>query len=368
MVVSDGDSAIDRLLEGVTLEDILDREGVDYRCQHGSRGEQLNIKTCPFCGGSDWKVYANRDSGLGNCFHGSCQETFNRYKITKQLIGAATANEVRLYLEALARELGFRPRRTHSVEVAVEMGTAWKMPTSIPLPTADGRNLQYLEERGISGEIAKRFHLRYCHDGWFNFTRPDGTPSGVKFSERVIIPVFNLAGDLVTFQGRDITGTSTRKYLFPPGLPGTSAFLYNGHVAAGTKRVIVCEGAFDVIGAWKAVNGGVEFADMGVVGTFGMHLSAGRDGEDQLAQFLALKGKGLESVYLMWDGEPVAWKKAVATAARLGKIGLNPYVCALPAGKDPSDATAYEIHNAIRDAACVTQRTAIRLSLSSPYR
>lgn len=362
-----GDS-FDDLFEGIQIEDVLDREGIEYRAQHGARGEQLNLRECPACGGSEWKVYVNRENGLGNCFHGSCQETFNKYKLTKAVIGAAGGREMRTYLEALAREIGWRPRRSRSVAVEVHTETAWKMPTSIPLPTDDGRNLEYLEKRGISAEIAGFFHLRYCHDGWFNFVKQDGERGGSKFSGRVIIPIFDLAGDLATFQGRDVTGSSDRKYLFPQGLPGTAAYLYNGHTVIGKERVIVCEGAFDVIGAWKALSDSTEWGDVGVVGTFGMHLSLGRDGEDQLAKFLYLKSKGLKEIRIMWDGEPAAWKKAVKAALKLDSLGFAAFVCSLPAGKDPGEADAIEILEALASAIHVTRKSSIKLLLSSPYR
>src|SRR5690606_11338072 len=100
-------------------------------------------------------------------------------------------------------EQSWRPRCKTSVAVNIE---TVKLPASFALPTPDGRNLQYLENRGITGELAKYFHLRCCVEGRWDFTREDGTRGFQRFNNRVIIPVFDLDGTLATFQGRDYTG------------------------------------------------------------------------------------------------------------------------------------------------------------------
>lgn len=41
--------------------------------EHKLHGEEINLKTCPFCGKSKWKFYLNTKNGLYNCFHASCR-------------------------------------------------------------------------------------------------------------------------------------------------------------------------------------------------------------------------------------------------------------------------------------------------------
>ncbi len=60
------------MMESVDMEEWLSHEGVEYRNTRGTKGEQLNVRTCPSCGKDEWKVYLNAETGLGNCFSGSC--------------------------------------------------------------------------------------------------------------------------------------------------------------------------------------------------------------------------------------------------------------------------------------------------------
>lgn len=354
---------IEELLEVIDIEDVLGDNLADFKLTHGSRGEQVNVRECPVCGDSRWKVYLNRESGLGNCFHGDCQATFNKWSFAKAITGHEGAELVR-YLEKLAADMGFRVRRRATV--AVEDDAEWELPRSIPLPTADGRNLRYLEERGFDEEIVGLFRLRYCDDGWFNYVKANGERGGMNFAQRVIIPVYDLDGSLVTFQGRDITGTSDRKYLFPPGLPGTAKFLLNGQNATGAKRVVMGEGVFDVMAIHKAIRDDLHWGDAVAVGSFGMHLSVAQ-GDDQLARLLALKKKGMRELYVMWDGERKAHERAVEAAAKVARHGIRTFVCKLPQGKDPNECDSREIVTALDAATPVTQSTLLRLKLGNPY-
>lgn len=356
-------SNFSEIISEIMLEDILEREGVEYRVGHGSSGEQLNIKECPFCGGNKWKVYANRDNGFGNCFHGSCGETFGLTKFAKALIGA-DKQKIGAYMESLARDIGWRPRARRTAETEVVDNDDWKLPDSFPLPMTDGSNLKYLLKRRVDNETSKYFHLRYCMAGWFNYTKPDGNNGGMCFDERVIIPVYDLDGTMVTFQGRDLTGTSDRKYLFPPGLPGTGRFLFNGQNVVGKKELIVCEGAFDVIRTFVNLKD-TDKAHLGVVGTFGIHLSHGADGSDQKSRFLDLKKKGLKKVTLFWDGEEKAFQKALKAALMLDGLGLGTWIARPPEGKDPGELSAAETMTSLKTAVRVNRMTALKLRLGS---
>lgn len=353
-------SDLKEITGSLLLEDILEREGVNYRLGHGSSGEQLNIHSCPFCGGSSWKVYANRDNGLGNCFHGSCGETFNLFTFTRAQI-EGTNKDAYDYLERMALEMGWRPRRS-TIQTEVIEDVEWELPDSYPLPTSDGRNLRYLEKRRVDGETAAYFHLRFCDDGWFNYTKPDGCRGGMNFGGRVIVPVYDLDGTMVTFQGRDITGESDRKYLFPPGLPGTGRFLFNGQNADRKERVIACEGAFDVIRTWLNIKD-THWGDAGVVGTFGIHLSTGQDGGDQKSRFLQLKRRGLKEVIMFWDGERKALEQAVRAGKELRRIGLSVKIARPPEDKDPGDLDSAETLAALDAAEPLDPMTALRLRI-----
>ena len=361
------DVALNEQLDHLDMAWYLDREGIDYKTAMGHRGEQLNLRECPVCGGDKWKVYLNAENGLGNCFSGSCEETFNKFKFIKAHLGGARFPAVKKHVEVAAREQGWMPRRKIVAIADIEKKLSG-LPASFAIPV-DGKNLAYLAGRGIDREIAEAFALRYCYDGKY-LADYDGKPYWQDFSERVIIPVFDLDGELVTFQGRDITDKAEKKYKFPVGVPGTARFLYNGHNAMGAKEIVICEGAFDVIAAHLAFDTHAEFRHIAAVGTFGKSLTMrSGDGKScQLNQLARLVKGGVEMITFMWDGEKKALKDAIKTALALtAALRVKTRVALLPADKDPAEVDAAIVRKAYLEAAFVDRKTASRLLLSKPY-
>ena len=358
---------LQELLDSISVEDYLDHQGIEYRLGRGASGPQAQVKTCPICGDSRWRVYLGTETGFGNCFHGSCEAKYNKWTFIKAHTGLEDAKAIIEHIKQVARELGWRPKRT--ISVAVTEASDWQLPLSWELPTRDGRNLIYLEKRGITGEVAKYFHLRYCEDAWFNFSNADGSRGGRYFGKRVIIPVYDLDGTMVNFQGRDTTGAAEPKYLFPPGLPGTGRFLLNGQNVMRAKRVLVNEGFFDVAAAKLALDQEVALRDIVPVGTFGKHLSYGdAAGNDQLGRFLRLRREGLEEVILMWDGEAQAFEDAISAGDQLRKIGLRVRIARLPKDKDPNEVDGRVVREAVWKAEELTPAKAIMWRLRNPYR
>ncbi|TNS01131.1 DNA primase, partial [Escherichia coli] len=59
-------SELKELITELDFEQWLDTEGIVYRRGGVSaRGREVNIKECPVCGSSNWKVYFNLTSGVG---------------------------------------------------------------------------------------------------------------------------------------------------------------------------------------------------------------------------------------------------------------------------------------------------------------
>ena len=67
--------------------------------------------------------------------------------------------------------------------------------------------LNYLNGRGIDFSVARSFGMKYLDRGLVN-----GTP----FRDRLMIPVYE-SGKLMSYEGRDITGNSSKKVLYPSG-------------------------------------------------------------------------------------------------------------------------------------------------------
>jgi DNA primase len=232
-----------------------------------------------------------------------------------------------------------------------------ELPASVAIPY-QGKNLAYLEDRGITAEVAQYFGLRLCMKGYFRFQGLDGQEKFQPYHQRVIIPVRDLEGNLVTFQGRDITGTSPMKYLFPPGLAATSTLLYNGQNVRNTHQVVICEGVFDVIAVKMAFDADPALRDVVPIATFGKHLS-----EPQEAQLLELKARGVTEITMMWDAEKEALKAAILTGLRLRAVGFSVRLAILPPGKDPNEVPPEVVRMRYRMAQVLDRSSATRIGM-----
>lgn len=343
------------ILEQLDIEAYLDREALDYRVTQGSSGTQLNLRVCPFCGGDKWKVYISAKTGLGNCFSGSCEKKFSKYGFIEAHSGLS-GKQLFAHIEAVGREIGWRPPRK-SVSVNIERGSV-KLPNSFELPI-HGKNLKYLANRGITNEMCEYFKLRFCLKGGYEYRNHDGNLCRMPFDGRIVIPVFDIDGNLVSFQGRDVTGQSEKKYLFPPGLSSTGEHLYNAMNVRDAAHIVVCEGVFDVIAVKMALDTEMELRDVIPIGSFGKHIAA-----KQYANFKVLKDRGVTAITMMWDGEKPAIKDAVKAGLKLGAMGFKVRVAILPDGKDPNEIPVHKVIECFYRAVPLNKQNAIRLLMN----
>ncbi len=146
------------------------------------------------------------------------------------------------------------------------------------------RAVQYLKNRGLSGEVARDFSLGYAPPGWTNlydklansnFERELLIDSGMvidnreedktydRFRDRIMFPIRDLRGRTIAFGGR-IIGDGKPKYLNSPETPvfhkGRELYgLYEARKRNKTlSRVLVVEGYMDVVAlAQFGINYGV---------------------------------------------------------------------------------------------------------------
>lgn len=347
------------------LEFFFERESLAYKMTRGGSGMQINAKHCPCCDDSRYRVYLNAETGKGNCF--VCNETFSKSWFVHHTLGhgdkdwGATVQA----LKDVLREQGWRPKRT--VSAAVDPGPA-KLPYSHEIPLPGGENLAYLEQRRVTADLATYFHLRWCQFGWWDAIGNDGKVFQQFFNNRIIVPVYDLDGTFVTFQGRDLTGIHAKKYLFPLGLPGTGRFLLNGQNVQATEDVVMGEGVFDVIALKAAFDEVPEMRNLVPIGSFGKHLSYGSpDGNDQLGRFIKLKATGIKRVTIMWDGEEKALVAALNAGKLLTKIGLVVRIALLPPFKDPNEVLPEVVRQAYYEAKVWTPKLDVLWRLKNPY-
>ncbi|MDA9689143.1 DNA primase [Betaproteobacteria bacterium] len=210
--------------------------------------------------------------------------------------------------------------------------------------------VSYLKTRGISGEVAAKFHIGYAGNSWDNLKQafsdyednPDlflvglikKSESGNKifdrFRNRIIFPIFNKNGEVIAFGGRTIVDDDNApKYLNSPEtyLFVKSKELYGFFDAqrfiAKSQFAIVVEGYFDVISMHQA-------GFKNTVGTLGTALSS--------SHFLQLERIGREIIF-MFDGDAAgkraAWRAAQIVLVNMNKQDILVNFIFLPQNKDP---------------------------------
>jgi DNA primase len=352
-----------KVLKQIETEDFCEVASVDYRMTTGSSGTQVNVKECPRCGGKDWKVFLNAENGLGNCFHGSCvgEPGFNLFSFAKHQLGLSAKDTVN-YFEDFARKRRWILGTARKVHSARPEQVQLKLPESVEIK--QGQELIYLEGRGFDKDVAEHFGWTFCKKGVFAYKREDGEDSFQTYDDRIIVPIFDISGKPVTFQGRDITGKSLRKYMFPPGLPGTGRYLYGANKAKGVPNVIMNEGVFDVAATYIAFK---EFSDIAAIGSFGKSLSGRIDtesmSEDQLSELIKLSKSGMKKLTIMWDGEVAAIHDACKTAEGLMRAGIETFIAILPRSKDPNEVSPEELRACYARALKATKSNIVRLRL-----
>ncbi|MTH61081.1 DNA primase [Paracoccus litorisediminis] len=351
-------------IDELDMEFYFEREGLTFKLGQGVNGLQANLKECPACGDFRYRTYFGLDTGKGNCF--VCSASFTRTSFIHAHLGHGD-NEWRLTFEAVEevlREQGWRPKRQAMVAVDTSAVT---LPLSEPVSEATPAAQLYLAQRGVPLDVASYFQLRHCQFGWWKF-KEDGETKMQTFSDRIIVPVFDLDGTLKTFQGRDMIGNSPKKYLFPKALPGTGRYLLNGHNCVASGAAVMGEGFFDVIAIKMALDEEQDLRDVTALGSFGKHLSYGAmDGDDQLGRLNTLRIGGLRTVTMMWDGEPKALEAALDASRLMVSIGLKARVALLPFEKDPNEVTPEVVVAAYRAARPYTPALDMMWRLQNPY-
>ena len=200
----------------------------------------------------------------------------------------------------------------------------------------------YLKERGISKEEAKRFLIGYAPKGYStklkireNTAKELGLISEKGrefFAERLIIPIFSHTGKVIAFAGRILKkDSSLPKYVNSPesSIFKKNSTLYGFYQSRETilkeKKAIIVEGYFDVISLHQI---GVKNA----VAPMGTSLTENH---------VKIIRRYTENPILMFDGDSAGRKATIRSAGLFFQKGVEPFVVQLPEGEDP-DSLARE--------------------------
>jgi DNA primase len=211
---------------------------------------------------------------------------------------------------------------------------------------------EYLKERGITAEIAKRWQLGYAPDGWDAFgawargrgydpqilissglvkTKEDaeeapGQRSYDRFRGRIMFPIYSDIGEVIAFSGRVlIEKEGVAKYLNSPETP----LFRKGSVLFGldkTKRAlieancaIVCEGQLDLISLFEA----------GMINVVAPQGTAFTEGQARVLK------RFVDEVVLCFDADTAGKKAAERSLDALLQNDLIVRVAEMPSGDDP---------------------------------
>lgn len=98
------------------------------------------------------------------------------------------------------------------------------------------RAMRYIKHRQIPDYLIEDWKIQFAY-----YTKLNGTT----FRDRLIIPIYNEKGKLISYEGRDITGEQKPKVLYPKG--GKVGTLFRFYDLDLSQLVYVVEGLMDLI-------------------------------------------------------------------------------------------------------------------------
>jgi DNA primase len=333
------DSFIEELLGRVDIVEVVER-----RVPLKKAGREYQA-CCPFHDEKTPSFTVSPQKQFYHCFgcgaHGSAIGFMMNYE------GLEFVDAV----EELARMAGLQvPREAAAMSARPSAGlyellaeaAAWYQAQLKLAPQA----VDYLKQRGLSGEVAARFGIGYAPAGWDGLMRQLGTDderlkrlqnagmlsqgkggSYDKFRDRIMFPIHDRRGRVIAFGGRAL-GDDGPKYL---NSPETELFhkgreLYGLYLArksqAKLERILVVEGYMDVVAL-------AQFGFTNCVATLGT-ATTGDHAE--------LLFRAADEVVYCFDGDragrQAAWRALEATLPRL-REGRQARFLFLPEGEDP---------------------------------
>ncbi|MBV0934475.1 DNA primase [Marinobacterium weihaiense] len=224
------------------------------------------------------------------------------------------------------------------------------------------RAVNYLKQRGLSGQIAAAFGIGYAPPGWDNLMRHfDGVESATalleqsgmvihnedkqshydRFRDRIMFPIRDVRGRVLGFGGR-VLGDDKPKYLNSPETPtfhkGRELYgLYEARKHSNhLDRLLIVEGYMDVVS----------------LAQHGIHWSVATLGTATTEQHLERLFKLVPEVIFCFDGDQAgrtAALRALRTTLPVIKDGQEARFLFLPDGEDPDTLVRQEGEDAFTE-------------------
>lgn len=262
------ESFIQELLSRIDIVEVINkvsplkRTGKNFMC------------CCPFHKEKTPSFSVSQQKQFFKCF--GCGASGNIIGFLMRYEGLSYPEAIRKLAESIGMTVPETPRDRETrtrVRSLTDMMKAASDYYSASLKT-NTRTIEYLKQRGITGETAARFALGYSPDAWQplkdvfgdqyaskDLEEEDGCGLVIhngdkrydRFRGRLMFPIRNPRGQVIAFGARTLNGDEHPKYLNSPetALYHKSREIYGLYEASASirekHRAIVCEGYMDVI-------------------------------------------------------------------------------------------------------------------------
>lgn len=192
--------------------------------QFKTTGDELVLRTCPFCGREDWKFYLNNATGHWLCHHAKCGRKGNWFQFNREF-GEQGAP--------------IRPLPKHHDDNVLKHVQRWTLEDFAPFEAAlstDTEAQAYLASRALTMETARAWHLGVK-------TEKDG-------SKWLMFPYISATGEVYDCKYRHLREKRFRRK------GGGESVLYGeqflGDLTTRPKVLYIVEGEIDALSMWQA--------------------------------------------------------------------------------------------------------------------
>lgn len=276
------------------IVEALSEQGTPFQIS----GDEMKLP-CPECGdhrSQKMKLCFNTAKQVGHCW--VCESRFSLARLVQAF--NLTGIRVKSSKGVSSTFKRFASLRTMMAREAKPV----KLPERRPLsqyPSA----LKYVLDRDVSRSAIKLFGLAVCSDDF-----------DAAFYGRVVIPVKNQKGLIVTYLGRTINPFQNPKYMLHSVPVGD--FLYGANLIKNHTTAVLFEGTFSVIRTYHKLKEAFG-SDVVPVASFSHHLS--------IQQERVLQECGVSKVIIFYDGDSIEISKKLESRlkkwARVARVELD---------------------------------------------
>jgi len=337
-----------RLKREVSIQRLAEARGVELK----RYGKEL-MGLCPFHKDTNPSLCIDPVKNVWHC-KGACGKGGDVIEWVRHAEGVSFTHAVELlkrdFLPLAAKPSGPPPKESSTVKLPplversiddkklLELVVRHYHETLKQTPEAQ----QYVVNRGLgSAEMIEQFRLGFANRT-LTYRVPDKNRKQGKeqrgqlerlgilresghehFNGSLVIPVFNLEGEVVEMYGRKIGRALRENTPLHSYLPGPMRGIWNEQALIASKEIILCEALIDALTFWCA-------GYRHVTASYGVHGFT----DDHRAAF---KRHGTKRIYIAYDRDDAGEQASEKLAEELMAMGIECYRVQFPKGMDAND-------------------------------